>query len=245
MDTGPRQQIMTLIAIALTFASGAMDLAGFTRLGTVFTSVVTGNIVLFGLAVTKGPLSLAGHTAVAVAGYSAGVAVGTLIAYRVRAARAGKAPGADAGRSRAVSPDIRWALAAELVLMAGFAVGWEISEGSPAGWAQSCLLAAAAAAMGVQSSAVKDMGLSDVSTTYLTGTLTGLVSSLVQPDQDTPHGLRRFGVLIGLALGAIGSGLLVAHAARAVPALPLAALILALVLASRRTWGRARGRGAG
>ena len=41
MDTRPRQQIMTLIAIALTFASGANDVASFTRLGGVFTSVMT------------------------------------------------------------------------------------------------------------------------------------------------------------------------------------------------------------
>ena len=44
---------MTLIAIALTFGSGATDVASFTRLGGVFTSVMTGNIVFFGLAVSK------------------------------------------------------------------------------------------------------------------------------------------------------------------------------------------------
>ena len=35
--------------------------------------------------------------------------------------------------------------------------------------------------MGVQASAVNEMGLTNVSTTFLTGTLTGLVSSLVSP----------------------------------------------------------------
>ncbi len=103
-----------------------------------------------------------------------------------------------------------WALVAELILLAGFTAGWEISGARPAGWVQFCVLATAAAAMGVQSSTVRSMGLSEVSTTYLTGTLTGLVSSLVSPGQDTPHGLRRFGVLIGLAAGASLSGLLVA-----------------------------------
>jgi uncharacterized membrane protein YoaK (UPF0700 family) len=245
MDTGLKQQIMTLIAIALTFASGAMDVASFTRLGNVFTSVVTGNIVLFGLAVAHGLRSLANHTVVSVGGYIVGVAGGTLIAYRVRAASASNSSTKEAadgdGWADAVSPDIRWALVVELVLIAGFAVGWEISGGRPAGWAQFCLLPVAAAAMGVQSSAVKDMGLADVSTTYLTGTLTGLVSSLVRPDQDTPHGVRRFGVLIGLVAGALLSGLLVANAADGVPALPLAALVVALVLACgprRRPHGR-------
>ena len=81
MNTRPRQQILTLIAIALTFASGAADVASFTRLGGVFTSVMTGNIVLWGLAVARGSLTLASHTAVSIAGYIAGVAVGTWIAH--------------------------------------------------------------------------------------------------------------------------------------------------------------------
>ena len=41
---------MTLILIALTFGSGATDVAAFSRLGGVFTSVMTGNIVFWGLA---------------------------------------------------------------------------------------------------------------------------------------------------------------------------------------------------
>jgi uncharacterized membrane protein YoaK (UPF0700 family) len=238
---------MTLIAIALTFASGAMDVASFTQLGNVFTSVMTGNIVLWGLAVARGSPSLASHTAVSVAGYVAGVVAGTWIAYRFREASPEKAstakPADQESRAGVLAPHITWELLAELVLLAGFAAGWEISGASPAGWAQFCLLAVAAAAMGVQSSAVRDMGLADVSTTYLTGTLTGLVSSLVRPDRDTPHGLRRFGVLIGLAAGASLSGLLIATAADGVPVLPLAAVVTTLLLASGPGWRRPRGRG--
>jgi len=243
MKARPTEQIVTLTAIALTFASGAMDVASFTRLGNVFSSVMTGNIVLFGLAIARGSLSLAGHTAVSAAGYVAGVAGGTLISYRFRPTGTGK-PDDHGNRAGAVPGHVTWALAAELIMLAGFTVGWEISGASPAGWAQFCLLATAAAAMGVQASAVRDMGLTDVSTTYLTGTLTGLVSSLVRPDSDTPHGVRRFGVLGGLALGAILSGLLIATAADAVPALPLAALIFTLVLASGSRSHPRRGRAA-
>jgi len=228
MNTRPRQQIMTLIAITLTFASGAMDVASFTTLGGVFTSVMTGNIVLWGLAAARGSLSLASHTAVSIAGYIAGVAGGTWIAHGFKAVTEEKGEGG----TGVLPAHVSWALFAELILLAGFAAGWEASGASPAGWAQFCLLAVASAAMGVQSSAVKDMGLTDVSTTFLTGTLTGLVSSLVSPGQDTPHGLRRFGVLIGLAAGASLCGLLVATAAAGVPALPLAALVTTLVLAA-------------
>jgi uncharacterized membrane protein YoaK (UPF0700 family) len=231
MNTRPRQQILTLIAIALTFGSGATDVASFTRLGGVFSSVMTGNIVLAGLAVAQRSLSLASHTGVSIAGYIAGVAGGTWLAHGFKAVSQGK-PDGDENRARVLPGHVNWALFAELILLAGFTVGWEITGADPAGWAQFCLLAAASAAMGVQASAVNEMGLTHVSTTFLTGTLTGLVSSLVSPGKETEHGVRRFGVLIGLAAGAGLCGLLVATAADAVPALPLAALITTLVLAA-------------
>jgi uncharacterized membrane protein YoaK (UPF0700 family) len=88
-----------------------------------------------------------------------------------------------------------------------------------------------AAAIGMQSATVNRMNLSEVGTTYLTGTLTTLVSSLVTPGQQTRFKLRRFGVLFGLAAGAGLSGLLIRTAASAAPALQLAALGVALVLA--------------
>ena len=127
---------------------------------------------------------------------------------------------------------VSWALFAELLLLAGFTAGWEATGSQPAGWAQFVLLAVLAAAMGVQASAVNEMGMANVSTTFLTGTLTGLVSSLVSPGTGTPYGRRRFGVLIGLATGAGLCGLLLATAAAVVPVLPLAALITALVLSA-------------
>jgi uncharacterized membrane protein YoaK (UPF0700 family) len=241
MNTRPRQQILTLIAIALTFGSGAADVASFTRLGGVFTSVMTGNIVLWGLAAARGSLTLASHTAVSIAGYIAGVAGGTWIAHGVK----NDAAPSEASSGGVLPGHVIWVLLAELTLLAGFTVGWEVSGASPAGWGQFGLLATLAAAMGIQSSAVNDMGLTQVSTTYLTGTLTGLVASLVSPGQDTPHGLRRFGVLIGLVAGASLCGLFVATAADAVPALLLAAAITTIVAASgpgwRFPWGKRPG----
>jgi uncharacterized membrane protein YoaK (UPF0700 family) len=228
MKTWPKQQLLTMIAIALTFASGAADVASFTRLGNVFTSVMTGNIVLWGLAAARGSLTLADHTTVAIAGYITGVIVGTWVAHLTTD------DDASSSEARLLPVHIIWVLVAELTLLTGWTVGWLVSGASPAGWAQFSLLATLAAAMGVQSSAVKDMGLTEVSTTYLTGTLTGLVSSLARPGQETPHSGRRFGVLVGLVAGASLCGLFVATAADGAPALPLAALVLTLVLATRR-----------
>jgi uncharacterized membrane protein YoaK (UPF0700 family) len=295
-----------VIAVALTFTSGAMNVASFTRLGSVFTSVMTGNIVLWGLAAARGSLTLASHTAVAIVGYVAGVAAGSRIAVGSGAAGSRGAEGRDRegqdergqdergqdgkgqdgggqgedrkgedrkgedrkgedrkgedrkgedrkgedrkgedrkgedrdtratqGRGVAWPARVTMALLAELVLLGGFAAGWEVTGARPGGWVQFFLLALAAAGMGVQSSTVKNMGLTEVSTTYLTGTLTGLVSSLASPGSATQDRWRRLGLLLGLVAGASLTGLLVATAPDGVPALPLAALITAVVLAWR------------
>jgi uncharacterized membrane protein YoaK (UPF0700 family) len=229
---------MTVIAVLLTFGSGATDVASFTRLGDVFASVMTGNIVLFGLSLARGSVSLAAHTAVSFAGYVLGVAGGTRIAW-FHATRADRSdPESDA----AWPPHITLVLLLEFLLMAGMAVGWELTGGRPAGAAQFAMLAAAAAAMGIQASAVTDMSLKEVSTTYLTGTLTGLVGILATPrDGERGPGYRRPAVLIGLACGAILAGVGVAHAPAAVPLLPLAALIMVIVMGSGADWPVGRG----
>jgi len=221
-----RQQLLTLIAIALTFASGANDVAAFTRLGGVFTSVMTGNIVFFGLAVAERSVSLASHTAVSVAGYIVGVALATWVSYGMKR-RSGT------GGASALPGHVRWALGVELLLLAGGAVGWEITGGRPGVGAEFALLAVAAAAMGMQSAAVNEIGFSNFSTTFLTGTLTWLVSSAARPGGDASGALRRLSALIALAAGACLSGFLVANAARVVPVLALAGVGTGLVLSRR------------
>src|SRR2546429_8446635 len=123
VDTRPRQQILTLIAIALTFASGANDVAAFSRLGGVFTSVMTGNIVFWGLAAAERSVSLASHSAVAVAGYVTGVVGGTWVAHGFKVHGNGKPDRAD--RAGVLPAHVRWALFTELILLAGLTAGWE------------------------------------------------------------------------------------------------------------------------
>ena len=212
-----RDKALTPIAIALTFCSGAMDVASFTRLGGVFTSVMTGNIVLAGLSIARGSVSLLLHALTTFCGYVAGVAFATRVVL---------CPG---DGPTGFTPRVRKALLLELALLCGLAAGWEASGARPVGWAEFCLLAVGAAAMGVQSAAVQQTGLTSVSTTFLTGTLTGLVASLARPDR-TREGLLRPGVLLGLLAGALLCGLLVARLARAVPVLFVGAIVTVLVL---------------
>lgn len=231
-DSGkPTERVLTAIAVLLTFASGASDVASFTRLGNVFTSVMTGNMVVFGLSLARGSVLLAAHTVAAFAGYVLGVSVGTRIAWH-HAARADRPSGA-AGAAAQWPPHITLTLLTEFGLFALVVAGWEVTGTRPGGAPQFVILALAACAMGIQSSAVNHMGLGNVSTTYLTGTLTGLVSAVVRPDETRP-GLRRPAVLGGLLLGAVLAGVFVANAAAVVPLLPFLAVGTAAALGSGR-----------
>jgi len=234
----PTARVLGVVAVLLTFASGASDVASFTRLGNVFTSVMTGNMAVFGLSLARGSLSLALHTLLAVCGYVLGVAAGTrLLWFRAKPGTRDRASGdaerGDDGRGDGWPPHLRLALAAEFALYLGVLIGWEATGAQPSGVPQYVLLALAAGAMGIQSAAVNQMGLGNVSTTYLTGTLTGLVSAIARRDGN-PVGWRRQSVLLGLLAGATLAGLCVAYAAAVVPLLPLLMIGTTAVLLSRR-----------
>ncbi len=73
------------LAVAfLTLASGSLDVTAFMRLGGVFASVMTSNLVFVGIAAVKTEVSLAKHCAVALVSYIVGVGIGTAVAKRQR-----------------------------------------------------------------------------------------------------------------------------------------------------------------
>jgi uncharacterized membrane protein YoaK (UPF0700 family) len=216
-----------VIAVLLTFASGASDVASFTRLGNVFTSVMTGNIAVFGLSLARGSVSLALHTLLAVCGYVLGVAVGTRLMWLRSRIRSGADGDGDGDGDW--PPHLRLSLLVEFALYAGVVAGWEATGSRPSGVAQYALLIIAACAMGTQSATVSQMGLGNVSTTYLTGTLSGLVSAIARRD-GKPVGWRSQSVLLGLLAGATASGLCVANVAALAPVLPLLAIGTAITI---------------
>jgi uncharacterized membrane protein YoaK (UPF0700 family) len=73
-----------------------------------------------------------------------------------------------------------------------------------------------------------------VTTTYVTGTMTGLLRSLALGDDDVPDRLRRAAVLAGLLVGAVVCGVLLVNARRFAPVLPLAVTATVLTTAM---WG--------
>jgi uncharacterized membrane protein YoaK (UPF0700 family) len=206
------------LTIALTLVTGATDAVAFLRLGNVFTSVMTGNMVLLGIAVGRGELGALEHTGLAVVMFILGTIAGARIA----------------GRPRADDPvwprPISLALCVELAIFAAVAICWWAGNSHPAGALQSVELGASALALGIQSSAILRLNVSGLSTTYLTGTLTTLVQTLT-----TTHRLKGSGrslcVLIALIVGAAIGALAAVHIPAAAPVVSVVILICVLLVA--------------
>ncbi|WP_327238268.1 DUF1275 domain-containing protein [Streptomyces sp. NBC_01317] len=197
--------------VTLTLVTGAVDALSFMALGDVFTSVMTANLALLGLSVGSDDFTLTGHVAVALAGFVCGVLLGSRIAA---SGDPGKAPH-------------RAALVVETLLLCGFLAGWIAVGGRPAGGAEMGLLATAAVAMGCQSGMIRVIGTPTMSTTYLTGTLTGILAELA-----TKGRLQRSNVVLiaVLPLGAALSAILVTWARTYAPVLPAGLLLTATLL---------------
>jgi uncharacterized membrane protein YoaK (UPF0700 family) len=214
--------------VLLTVTAGAVNAVSFLALGKVFSSVITGNLVLLGVAATTHASSVAIHSGVALAGYSAGVLAGAPLAAR------------DRDHPGTWPPSVTITLAAELCVLAGFCVGWELSDGHPSGGAQMALLIVVAAAMGMQSAAVRRLG--QMSSTYLTSTLTSVLAGLVT--RAKPDGLvRSLGALAAIVAGAVVGGILTRFAYAWLPAailLPLALVIVGSLTDPGRTGARER-----
>jgi len=230
-----RSRARDLLVVLLTLTTGGVDAAAFLHLGHVFSSVITGTLVLLGIAAGTHDAALAGNCGVALASYVAGVAVGALLSAR----RAGRWMAGWRGRrsEAAIARREIWpswltvALGLEFCVLALFCVGWELSGGHPSGAAEQLLLANAGIAMGVQAATIRHLG--EISTTYLTGTMTGVVSALVTGRQ--PDGLARsLGIFAAVIAGACASALVTAHMPALLPVVLLVPLALVIWFASAR-----------
>jgi uncharacterized membrane protein YoaK (UPF0700 family) len=243
---GPVPRTLTVVAVLLTAGSAATDVACFTRLGSVFASVMTSNIVFLGLSAAQHSGMLAERASIGLAAYVSGVAAASRLARTGQRAGGPDGPGGSHGSgnpgrtgARPWSAWIAATLISETLLLAVFTIGWESTGARPAGGAQLFLLALAALAMGMQSAVVAVMGIAGISTTYLTGTLTTLIDSLASPRSRQGTNGRRVATLCALAAGSGLSGLLLATVPGAVPAVPLG--MLAGAIGAGLVWLRPRG----
>lgn len=120
-------------------------------------------------------------------------------------------------------------LGVELVALTGFTIAWEVCDGRPAGDSQFLLLTLAALGMGLQSEAMRNVGAT-LSTTYLTGTITSVVASLVARDHDAKNNRLNLTILGSVTVGAAAGGRLISLAPVTLPVLPVISLLAAVVV---------------
>jgi uncharacterized membrane protein YoaK (UPF0700 family) len=208
------------LVVILTFVTGAADAIGFLALGGAFSSVMTGNMVLLGLSIASANWTQVIHVGIAVLCFIAGVTVGAHIAGR---------PQAEDG----VWPKrVTVALLVEGLLFLALLVMWEATLGGRSQTAQEIMLAMSALALGIQSSAVQRFGVSGLSSTYLTGTLTTMVGGFAARKpfiHQLPSLLVLLTLVVGAAIGCLGV-LYLPPFAPFIVVLPLAAVIVMALL---------------
>ena len=225
--TADRQaDVRHALVLMLTLNAGATDAIGFLALGGAFTSVMTGNLVLFGISAAHADGALARHTATAIACFIAGCVIGARLAGTARR-RSGLAPLGNAYAARSIRHLLR--VRSQLVVC-----WWPAARSSPT--RAPCRNAVG---LGIQSSTVQRFGVSGLSTTYMTGTLTTLVVRL-----SSGHRIRDIKgsaqLLIALVAGAVLSGVLNRDVPSMVPLLQLASTGSVIVFSTLLTPLRSR-----
>jgi uncharacterized membrane protein YoaK (UPF0700 family) len=235
-QTGRRDALVVL----LTAAAGATNVLSLTALGGVPASIMTANLVLVGLSITHHEGALGWHAAAALAGFVVAVFLTTRLirAYDNRAHdnRAHDNQAVDDKRSVWPRP-VTVAIAAEAVPLIGVAVAWGLTAARPTGAAQLTMCTAAALVMGIQSAAVRALGVAGLSSTFFTGTLTETVRDLTGP------GPLRWSAgasgLVALVAGAAAEGAVLTYGPQRLG--PLLPLVLVCCVAALSLRGFSRG----
>ena len=203
--------------MVLTLVTGCADATGFLALGNAFSSVMTGNMVLLGLSAGTADAALAITSGSAIASYAVGVLLGS------------RSAGSPTTGDPVWPVAVTRTLTLELLVMSVFGVFWELTRGDRSSGQQLALLLITAAAMGIQSSAIERFGVSGLSSTFLTGTLTRVISGI-----SARHSLRTLmpsvQVLVALVTGACVGAFVVTHIAWLSPFLLVTPLALVVAL---------------
>ena len=147
------------LLVALTFVTGLVDAFSYLLLGHVFVANMTGNVVFLGFAVAGASGFSIAASLVALVSFGAGSVVGGRIVQRF---------GHHRGRHVAVATVTQGLLLVVSMILA-------LIGAQPFGSGMRyALIVFLAAAMGVQNSSVRRLGVPDLTTTVLTLTVTGI-----------------------------------------------------------------------
>lgn len=202
------------LLLALTLITGLVDATSYLRLGHVFVANMTGNVVFLGFAIAGAPGLSAWASLAALGAFLGGGLIGGRIGGRLAHHRGFQ---------------LRAALTVQLVLVGAAAVlaaasgaGSQVGPGT-----RYALIVLLGLAMGIQNAAVRRLNVSDLTTTVLTMTLTGLAADARVVGGPGPSPARRMLSIAAMALGALVGALLVLRVDDVAP-LATAAVVIAL-----------------
>lgn len=214
------EQRRDLLLIILTITAGTTDATAF-HIGSVFASVITGNVILLGIGLIHGQADATLLAGCALGAYALGVALASPKRAQAERSQRVKQP------ERPLWPySTSAALVFELVLLIAFTVLWEAGHAHLSQTGEVVRIIMCGGAMGVQSTAIRRLG--GMSTTYLTSTLTGLVESLVTLRWQPEDG-RSLAILLAALVGAAAAIALILNAPAWLPAVQLTPLAIVLI----------------
>ncbi len=209
----------------LARAASATDVIAFVKLDNVFTSAMTGNTALLGLALGQGHIAAAFNSLVALGGYIGGVALGALI------------------HARDKQRELILTLLAEILLL-GLWYGLWLFNGFPQGHGNALLYAMIlplSLAMGVQSVVARRINVEGIPTVVFTSTLTSIVMTLMHATvrgrgaTSLFNAKRQSLAFLTYAAGATLTALLLWRWNTMAVSIPLLGLVLALILCLQPT----------
>lgn len=193
MGTDSLRHPLTRTLLVLTMTTGVIDAACYLGLGRVFAANMTGNVVLLGF-------GIAGSTGLPVVAPL--VSLGAFLLGAVVGGRMGAGlPPKEAHLSRAMLTEVGLIALATLI-----AIVFDIT---PDRFSGDLIIALLAFAMGLRNATVRRLKITDLSTTVLTMTLTGLAADS-QLAGGKGHGNWRRGAAVwSMLIGAVVGALLV------------------------------------
>jgi uncharacterized membrane protein YoaK (UPF0700 family) len=206
-----------LLLIGLTFAAGVVDAVSYLGLGQIFTANMTGNVVFLALAIGERSPSAALHSGAALIIFSVGAIIAGLVLVRPRPA--GTWP-----------RRVTWLLWGELACLGVFAVIWVLLRGEPGLDLVYILIGLSSFGLGFQNAAARHLGVPGLTSTVVTGALTGFMVDLpalgISGTSQRRAGWAVMSLFTGAALGAT----LMIYARLFAPSLTVAAVaVVALV----------------
>jgi uncharacterized membrane protein YoaK (UPF0700 family) len=230
MQSFERQAQRDLLLLSMT--AGSADAVGYLGLGQVFTSNMTGNVVLLGIDLGQGHLGPALRAIYVLAIFTMGLCLGAWLCRDLPEKK----------WSALTFRLIRW----EKIALLSFGIGWFLLPDRSQAIGSFGFLGLLALAMGLQSTAMYRLSAPGVGTTAITGTLTAVASGLInlfflaktevtQREASRQRVRFQLSIILLYVFGAALEGLLIVHVPRLAGSLPAcAALFVAFGSASRQ-----------